>query len=165
METIVKRIQSVDAKVLEINQRIKELDDESRRLRSKVSKILKRNNYKIKSSNEVIIQSAHSMVNDVVNALPEISKEKLLSSCRDREIVLTRQCIGYILHNKYGLSLTSIGNILDRNHATIIHGNKAVEVSLYLHRNHKDSRSKEVLNYLNEIGLVMGLTEKINTHE
>jgi len=162
METIAKGIQTVDAQVIEINNRIKDLENEAKGLRSKVSKILKKNNYKIKSSNEVIIQSAHNMVNDVVNALPEISKEKLLSPCRDSEIVLTRQCIGYILHNKYGLSLTSIGNILDRNHATIIHGNKTVEIALYLYQNHKDSRSREILNYLNDIGLVMGLTEKIN---
>jgi chromosomal replication initiation ATPase DnaA len=162
METIVKRIQTVDAQVIKINNQINKLENEAKGLRSKVSKMLKYNNYKIKSSNEVIIQSAHNMVNDVVNALPEISKEKLLSPCRDSEIVLTRQCIGYILYNKYGLSLTSIGNILARNHATIIHGNKTIEIALYLHKNHKDSRSKEILSYLNEIGLVMGLTEKIN---
>jgi chromosomal replication initiation ATPase DnaA len=162
METIVKRIQTVDAQVIKINNQINKLENEAKGLRSKVSKMLKYNNYKIKSSNEVIIQSAHNMVNDVVNALPEISKQKLLSPCRDSEIVLTRQCIGYILYNKYGLSLTSIGNILARNHATIIHGNKTIEIALYLHKNHKDSRSKEILSYLNEIGLVMGLTEKIN---
>ena len=114
METIVKRIQTVDAQVIKINNQINKLENEAKGLRSKVSKMLKYNNYKIKSSNEVIIQSAHNMVNDVVNALPEISKEKLLSPCRDSEIVLTRQCIGYILYNKYGLSLTSIGNILAR---------------------------------------------------
>ena len=162
METIAKRIQTVDAQVIKINNQINKLENEAKGLRSKVSKMLKYNNYKIKSSNEVIVQSAHNMVNDVVNALPEISKEKLLSPCRDSEIVLTRQCIGYILYNKYGLSLTSIGNILARNHATIIHGNKTIEIALYLHKNHKDSRSKEILSYLNEIGLVMGLTEKIN---
>ena len=162
METIVKRIQTVDAQVIKINNQINKLENEAKGLRSKVSKMLKYNNYKIKSSNEVIIQSAHNMVNDVVNALPEISKEKLLSPCRDSEIVLTRQCIGYKLYNKYGLSLTSIGNKLARNHATIIHGNKTIEIALYLHKNHIDSRSKEILSYLNEIGLVMGLTEKIN---
>ena len=162
METIVKRIQTVDAQVIKINNQINKLENEAKGLRSKVSKMLKYNNYKIKSSNEVIIQSAHNMVNDVVNSLPEISKEKLLSPCRDSEIVLTRQCIGYILYNKYGLSLTSIGNILARNHATVMHGNKTVEIALYLYRNHKDSRSREILSYLNEIGLVMGLTEKIN---
>jgi len=161
METIVKRRQSVDAKVLDINQRIKELDDESRRLRSKVSKILKENNYKINSSDEMVFNSAKSMVDDVLDAL-NITKKKLLSPCRDSNIVLTRQCIGYILYNNYGMSLTGIAKVLSRTHATVIHGNKAIEVSLYLHRNHKDSRSKEVLNYLNEIGLVMGLTEKIN---
>lgn len=49
METIAKRIQTVDAQVIEINNRIKDLENEAKGLRSKVSKILKRNNYKIKS--------------------------------------------------------------------------------------------------------------------
>lgn len=161
MERIVKRIKTVDAKVLEINQTITELEEETRLLRSRVRKILKDNNYKISSSDEMIFNSAKSMVDDVVETLG-ITKDKLLSSSRDSEIVLTRQCIGYILRNKYGLNLKSIGRILSRDHTTIIHGNKAIEISLYLYRNHNDSKSKEAVNYLNEIGLVMGLTEKIN---
>ena len=161
METIVKRIKTVDAKVIEINQTIAELEEETRLLRSRVRKILKDNNYKISSSDEMIFNSAKSMVDDVIETLG-ITKDKLLSSCRDSEIVLTRQCIGYILRHTYGLNLKSIGRILSRNHTTIIHGNKAIEISLYLYRSHNDAKSKEILNYLNEIGLVMGLTKEIN---
>ena len=83
METIVKRIQTVDAKVIEINQTIAELEEETRLLRSRVRKILKDNNYKISSSDEMIFNSAKSMVDDVIETLG-ITKDKLLSSCRDR---------------------------------------------------------------------------------
>jgi len=46
---------------------------------------------------------------------------------RRKNIVISRQCLFYILRKKYGLTLQIIGWLSDKNHATVIHACKAVE--------------------------------------
>lgn len=46
---------------------------------------------------------------------------------RRKNIVISRQCLFYILRKKYGLTLQIIGWLADKNHATVIHACKAVE--------------------------------------
>lgn len=46
---------------------------------------------------------------------------------RRKNIVISRQCLFYILRKKYGLTLQTIGWLANKNHATVIHACKAVE--------------------------------------
>lgn len=49
---------------------------------------------------------------------------------RQQLIVIPRQCLGYILTNKYRQGSSHLGRMFECNHATIIHGNKAVDNAL-----------------------------------
>jgi len=46
---------------------------------------------------------------------------------RKKNIVTSRQCLFYILRKKYKLTYQTIGWLADKNHATIIHGCKAID--------------------------------------
>lgn len=58
-------------------------------------------------------------------------------------IALARQCLGYILTNKYGQGLSHVGRMLGVGHATIIHGNKRVSDAVYV----MDKRYVQSLNF------------------
>lgn len=49
---------------------------------------------------------------------------------RRQLVVVPRQCLGYILTNKYAQGSSHLGRMFGCNHATILHGNKAVHNAL-----------------------------------
>lgn len=58
-------------------------------------------------------------------------------------VALTRQCLGYILTNKYDQGYSHIGRLFGVGHATIIHGNKRVSDAIYV----MDKRYVQCLNF------------------
>ena len=70
----------------------------------------------------------------------EISKTKLTSSTRKQEIVKAREIVAYILRVEYKMTLQSVGDILNRNHSSIIHIVKGAE--FYIER---DNKLKELI--------------------
>ena len=59
-----------------------------------------------------------------------ITKEQIRSASRLTPIVAARHSLCYILYDKLGVTLLETGKIVNRDHATIIHGNKRVEAAL-----------------------------------
>lgn len=51
----------------------------------------------------------------------------LMSKSREQRIVIPRQCLLYILHKKYNQTVIHLGELADKNHATILHCSKVVE--------------------------------------
>ena len=51
----------------------------------------------------------------------------LMSKSREQRIVIPRQCLLYILHKKYNQTVIYLGELADKNHATILHCSKVVE--------------------------------------
>ncbi len=58
----------------------------------------------------------------------DIGKQELFSKSRKREIVIARQTGMYIINKKYGkkMSVTSVGDIYDKDHATVLHAIKTI---------------------------------------
>lgn len=52
---------------------------------------------------------------------------RLLEKTRIREVVMMRKVICYIMSRKLGYSLTAVGKLLEKDHATVLHHSKCVE--------------------------------------
>lgn len=70
-----------------------------------------------------ITKSLYHKLNEEYEAITGINPSQ---PTRRKNIAISRQCLFYILRNKYGLTFQTIGWLADKNHATIIHGCKAV---------------------------------------
>ena len=50
-----------------------------------------------------------------------------MQDTRRQTVIIARQCLSYILRNKVGLTYEKAGELLGKNHATIIHSEKTVK--------------------------------------
>jgi len=62
----------------------------------------------------------------------------LRSETRLRRVVDARKVIGYLLHVKLGMSSTEVGNLINRDHATVLHYRRYVESQIILNRKYKE---------------------------
>lgn len=60
----------------------------------------------------------------------QISQEDIFSNSREKRIVYPRQVITYLLRDILGLSFKNIGNILNKDHTTIIHSYEKINIML-----------------------------------
>lgn len=51
---------------------------------------------------------------------------ELQKSGRQQQKVILRQCLGYVLNKKYGLTTTKIAELLQQDHSTVVYGNRKV---------------------------------------
>ena len=51
----------------------------------------------------------------------EVSKKELLSKCRRRDIVRSRNILHNVLNEKYKMNLTNIGRIFGQDHTTVLY--------------------------------------------
>ena len=63
---------------------------------------------------------------DTVSQVTGIDKTLIYSKDRHNDIAIARFMIYYIMWRYYGYNCSAIGRILDRTHATVIHGIAAV---------------------------------------
>ena len=77
-----------------------------------------------------------SFFSELINfeALKE-NRSDILNKTRRQETVVARQCFGLILTHKFNFTLSRVGDILNCNHATVIHGNKNVKQFIELKYN------------------------------
>lgn len=76
------------------------------------------------------IRNGYNRVFEVICNHYRINKDELLGKKREKNIVLARQVVMYLLQKKYNLSTPKIGKLLgNRNHTTVIHGCKTIEKS------------------------------------
>lgn len=86
------------------------------------------------------------MINDVcINMRLPFSKIK--QGPRHPELVMARRFISYFLHEKYGFTLTKIGDILNKDHSTIIYHVKWIKERM--NTNHKMNGYKQVFKLIN----------------
>ena len=62
-----------------------------------------------------------------VEKVTGISKQVLCSAARQRPIVEARYIFAYIIKKKTNLSLVEIGNLMNKNHSSIIFYNKQMD--------------------------------------
>ncbi len=52
----------------------------------------------------------------------QVDLAELLSPCRKSRVVAVRQTAMAVLYHEFGMSLVEIGDALDRDHTTVLHG-------------------------------------------
>jgi len=71
--------------------------------------------------------------NDIIEAtcrVFKITKQALLSKCRDRYLVRARNICITVIKDKLHMALTDIGKLFNRDHTTVIHALRTVENDL-----------------------------------
>jgi len=75
---------------------------------------------------KVDIKLLEDITNEILEKLyPGKYPEGIRKKSRERELVVLRQCF-FKIAIEMGYSLTNVGLYLDFNHATVIHGNRAI---------------------------------------
>ena len=69
----------------------------------------------------------HDTFQQLVASYELMNSIDLMSKSREQRIVIPRQCLLYILHKKYNQTVIHLGELADKNHATILHSSKVVK--------------------------------------
>lgn len=83
-----------------------------------------------------------------------ISKGVVIGKSRHKDYVYARHCAIYLIKNHTTLTFHSIGNIIGRDHSTIIHGNESCINLCFCDKDYKkkvELIDSEVKNYLTRI--------------
>lgn len=67
------------------------------------------------------------IINEIVEEDYSIPPDVLWSSNRRMAVAFCRQCIYYTLHKVMGISCNSCGEILNKDHGTILYGAKKIQ--------------------------------------
>jgi len=104
---------------------------------------MKHVNYWVAPAVEIKSKSANEVLNNVCQHF-EISLRQLKSKYRQRKLVDARSIVGYVLTKNSDLTLTEIGNLLNRTHCNIVHYNKKVSGFIEVDRDYKELVNKFV---------------------
>lgn len=85
-------------------------------------------------------------INLLIDKYNELYQTDIRETCRDRDLVMARHCFFYILRRQYGLSYPSIGSIFGKNHATVIHGERAISDMLSIGDRITENKLKNVID-------------------
>jgi chromosomal replication initiator protein len=74
---------------------------------------------------QIDIEIKDATLNDILNvvaSVTEIDKDKIKGKNRKRDLVTARHIFFYIAHKHTKIQLEVIGSVLNRHHATVLHG-------------------------------------------
>jgi len=153
METITEKNARAEIEAHKLQLQINEHQRSISKLQRKMVKVYTMIN-KRQSTPLSNLDSAVEMVKNISDEI-NITHKELKSKTRLQEVVAARQAIWYIFHKEYGMTFTSLAKMFDKNHATIIHGVRRVEDSLYLYQKF-NSKTTTIL-FLEKICKVIGI--------
>ena len=87
------------------------------------------------------------LASDILNTVSNyygVSIEDIKGKCRKRRIVKPRQIIVYLLRTKARMVLSDIGDVLNRDHTTMIHSITCIQNELT--HPYDDSLEKDLIN-------------------
>lgn len=87
------------------------------------------------------------LANEIVNTVSKyygVTISELKGKCRKRRIVKPRQIIVYLLRTKARMVLSDIGDVLNRDHTTMIHSITCIQNELT--HPYDDSLEKDLIN-------------------
>lgn len=92
------------------------------------------------------------------------SLDDVCGKSRKQDVVYTRMTIAYFLRQYTKLSTTEIGNLINRDHATIIHYLKAYDSEFRFNKDFRNfaERIKEDLQYILKSSFALELEEEFN---
>lgn len=139
-----------------VNQQINHHKDRVHELQRKIVRLCRRNNYRYKSPVSNNKESVRKLVVEVCKSIPDITYEQLTSSTRKGEVLIVRHVIGYLLHRHYSVTSTVIGEVLNRDHATILSSNKKIDGAVKQYKE-KGIDFGNVMPYLTSVSKIMGI--------
>jgi chromosomal replication initiator protein len=87
------------------------------------------------------------LANDIIDTVSNyygISIKDIKGRCRKRKIVKPRQVIMFLLRTKARMNLSDIGDIMNRDHTTVIHSITCVQNDIS--HPYDDSLEKDIMN-------------------
>ncbi len=69
---------------------------------------------------------------DAIKSIMRVSREEIEGTSRNKEIVLARQLLMYVLKQHYGKSITDIARETGKQHPTVIHSIKKIDKSVMM---------------------------------
>lgn len=85
-------------------------------------------------------------INLLIDKYNELWRTDIMLKSRERDLVIARQCFYYVLRTQYHMSYTKIGEVFDKNHASIIHGERVVRDMLYIGDRDTEAKLKSVID-------------------
>jgi len=67
------------------------------------------------------------VINLIIDKYNELYHKDIRAVRRDRELVIPRQCLFYILRKQYNMPYQQIGDVFGMNHASVIHGERVID--------------------------------------
>lgn len=103
------------------------------------------------SNLEIYFEKVSKVVSYAMYGRDETSR--LLEKTRLREVVMMRKVICYIMSRKLGYSLTAVGKLLEKDHATVLYHSNCVENYLKFDRKFRVTFA-EIQDGLLKLGIV-----------
>lgn len=103
------------------------------------------------SNLEIYFEKVSKVVSYTMYGRDETSR--LLEKTRKREVVMMRKVVCYIMSRKMGYSLTAIGKLLEKDHATVLYHSKCVENYLKFDRKFRVTFA-EIQEGLMKLGII-----------
>lgn len=103
--------------------------------------ILKQGKYAM----EDIIKNKVELLFDLTDSISGVTEAQIKSKKRNEDIAVSRNIVGYMLHNELGITVMRSGSIINRDHSTITHYTKTFEANY----NHY-SKYRELYSAINE---------------
>ena len=111
--------------------------------------------------------SAEQAVIDIVCEKSKLTYQQIKSIHRYRGYTMTRSILGFILRMGVGCTLQRVGNLIGRDHSTVIHYIKTHEGNVRFYRPYRELSKAIHLSYLDNTDTIKvnTINEKIKEHE
>lgn len=108
------------------------------------------------------MQITRETIDILIDKYNELWRTDIRAKSRERELVIARQCFFYVLRTQYRLSYTKIGDIFDKNHASVIHGERLVRDMLEIGDRDTENKLKSIIDLfrLYSIDITSYISEK-----
>lgn len=108
------------------------------------------------------MQITKETIDILIDKYNELWRTDIRAKSRERELVIARQCFFYVLRTQYRLSYTKIGDIFDKNHASVIHGERLVRDMLEIGDRDTENKLKSIIDLfrLYSIDITSYISEK-----
>lgn len=91
-------------------------------------------------------EQSSSFIDDIIKRIEVITRIPLTVRSRERSVCEGRQLAAYILRVRYGMTLYSVGRILNVDHSTIVHSVKTIRTLLQIDKKFV-FRWKSIIDY------------------
>jgi chromosomal replication initiation ATPase DnaA len=143
----------------EILQEITERQNEITQLYVKLRRTMRIYKYDTAILSDHKMNRAEEDLKHVCETL-DLTVDRVCSTERSSDVLMVRQALSYIFYEKYGITLSAIGRLFNRDHSTIINSINKIKDSIWLYEHQNvDTKTLQNLNAICEIVGVSKITK------